>query len=376
MLIRKKIHYSVLAALLLVGCAGGLLFYTFSQAEKMLAAESHLGLINRELSNLEIITYEFWINRSPRAGRQWHTRCDLLQELLRSYVPYCNEEVEAIEQALARLDDSRTIFDQLLARLEGMQAGTSQFHQRFVAEQLASQLLNMFQSMMDDLELLAHHSTEKLESDLQIVGLLLALVFSCIFLIVMVMAAVIFRSVLSPLDALKEGTRRVSRMELDYRLPARRGDELGAIGDSFNTMAEALQLEQHRREEQGWVRDRLLDFERLMRGVGRDTLAQALLSHLAKTVEVPVAVLYLRDENGRFHWAAGRSWDKEQCRLPGFVEGEGLLGQAVRDNRVIELALVAPLTENQRQFLEQAAERAAVILRTRAGVRRAEEETI
>ncbi|MDH3404835.1 MAG: ATP-binding protein [Acidobacteriota bacterium] len=49
------------------------------------------------------------------------------------------------------------------------------------------------------------------------------------------------RRVTEPIDALAEGTRRVSSGELDYRVEVDAGDELGVLVDSFNRMTGALE---------------------------------------------------------------------------------------------------------------------------------------
>jgi two-component system nitrogen regulation sensor histidine kinase NtrY len=49
------------------------------------------------------------------------------------------------------------------------------------------------------------------------------------------------RRVTEPIDALAEGTRRVSNGELDYRVEIDAGDELGVLVDSFNSMTAALE---------------------------------------------------------------------------------------------------------------------------------------
>ena len=49
------------------------------------------------------------------------------------------------------------------------------------------------------------------------------------------------RRITEPIDALAEGTQRVSSGELDYRVEIDAGDELGVLVDKFNSMTAALQ---------------------------------------------------------------------------------------------------------------------------------------
>ncbi|MBI3804233.1 MAG: HAMP domain-containing histidine kinase [Nitrospirae bacterium] len=53
-------------------------------------------------------------------------------------------------------------------------------------------------------------------------------------------AYLLIRSVLSPVRALKEGVREVSKGNLDYRLSLKRSDELGELAKAFNAMTDRI----------------------------------------------------------------------------------------------------------------------------------------
>ena len=59
---------------------------------------------------------------------------------------------------------------------------------------------------------------------------------------ILAVVAVVFmkRSVVSPVAAMLEGTRRVARLDLEQRIPVHRSDELGQLAASFNAMTSSL----------------------------------------------------------------------------------------------------------------------------------------
>jgi len=400
MLIRRKMQLSVAIALLLALGAAYLLFSGYQRTAEIMEIQRQIGELNRGVANLEMLAHEFWINRSSRVSRQWSGQYELV---LNQSEALMNEHLtSALQRVQENVGISKQTFDQLRIELEVQQGSDQTFQQRFVTEQLANQLLVTTQGLMDDIDLMETHSREELTQDFKDLGMMLSGVLVLFIAVVSTMAFIVYKNVIHPLTLLKEGTRRISRMELDYRIGQRTNDEVGAIAASFNTMAESLQKTEHEKEEAGWVRDSLLGLEETARAPeGSGTVAERLLKYITTVLDLPVAVLYLRCRDGAYRYAAGRSWDKAQCRQPEFMQGEGLPGQAAAENRimevddlperylevvsgqitmdvqrllfvplsftsqvvaVLEIGLVRPLKEIEKAFLSQAAEKAAVIL--------------
>lgn len=61
-----------------------------------------------------------------------------------------------------------------------------------------------------------------------------------IILLAVILAGIVRRGVVRPVRELVEGTHRVARGDLAYRIPVRTVDEVGALAASFNHMTEAL----------------------------------------------------------------------------------------------------------------------------------------
>lgn len=68
--------------------------------------------------------------------------------------------------------------------------------------------------------------------------------FACLFCLLLVVLWILLRRmVLSPLEDLLDGTKRLENQEFGFRLPAKKGmrDELGELYATFNSMADALE---------------------------------------------------------------------------------------------------------------------------------------
>jgi PAS domain S-box-containing protein len=74
-------------------------------------------------------------------------------------------------------------------------------------------------------------------------------IFALLFVATIGLGLLLARGVFEPLRALLEGTRRISRGDLDVRLPMRRSDEIGIVVSAFNEMTAQLSQSQRTLEE-------------------------------------------------------------------------------------------------------------------------------
>jgi PAS domain S-box-containing protein len=74
-------------------------------------------------------------------------------------------------------------------------------------------------------------------------------IFALLFVATIGLGLLLARGVFEPLRALLEGTRRISRGDLDVRLPMRRSDEIGTVVSAFNEMTAQLSESQRALDE-------------------------------------------------------------------------------------------------------------------------------
>jgi two-component system NtrC family sensor kinase len=72
-------------------------------------------------------------------------------------------------------------------------------------------------------------------------GHALTLAVGFIFLVMLVIAGIVFKAIYMPTSKLQQGTAALARGDLNARIDLRRSDELGKLAESFNQMASSLQ---------------------------------------------------------------------------------------------------------------------------------------
>ena len=210
------------------------------------------------------------------------------------------------------------------------------------------------------------------------------------------------RSITQPLLRLESGAKRVGEGDYAHRITTTAHDEIGRVAGVFNQMVERIEHRERTASEQNWIKSSLASFTPIFQG-GKDldSVCQATLSQLAALLAAPCLVLYMRAErhgrpglNRRSHFAAHQARQHLEA-------GEGLAGQCLVDGRalllsdlpddyikvdsalgstpprhvfvgpiafeaevraVIEIALMQPLTDIQREFLDRLSEGLGLML--------------
>ena len=306
------------------------------------------------------------------------------------------ERVDELGTALAvRLDnllprlDSRlpyTNIDDLIA--EGLQQGNAARHLIQTMEDAERRLLNERQS------------TQAVALQQSGRTVLIATAVATGLVIFFGIATV--RSITQPLLKLESGAKRVGEGDYAHRITTTAHDEIGRVAGVFNQMVERIEHREQTASEQNWIKSSLASFTPIFQeGQDLESVCQATLSQLATLLAAPCLVLYMRHErHGRpglkrcSHYAAHES---KQHLDPG----EGLAGQCLIDGRplllsdlpddyikvdsalgstpprhvfvgpiafesevraVLEVALMHPLTDIQREFLDRLSEGLGLML--------------
>lgn len=98
------------------------------------------------------------------------------------------------------------------------------------------------------------------------------------------------------------------------------------------------------RREQDWLRAGQRELSALIQGEqSLSQLGDGILSFLCRYLEVPVAALYVAEEGGRFRRRASYALGSAQPAAPEVLaQGDSLLGQAIKDRRIIHLEDLPP----------------------------------
>ncbi|MBA4110380.1 MAG: hypothetical protein C0487_12385 [Leptothrix sp. (in: Bacteria)] len=210
------------------------------------------------------------------------------------------------------------------------------------------------------------------------------------------------RSITRPLLNLESGARRVGDGDYAHRIASESHDEIGRVAAMFNQMVERIEHRERIATDENWIKSSLASFTPIFQG-GEDlgSVCQATLSQLATLLSVPCMVLYMSKkgagEAGLVRCAHFAAQDAPEHLAPG----EGLAGQCLLEARplllsdlpghylkvasalgstpprhvyvgpiafeaqvqaVIEIALMQPLTDIQREFLDRLGEGLGLML--------------
>jgi putative nucleotidyltransferase with HDIG domain len=138
---------------------------------------------------------------------------------------------------------------------------------------------------------LVSEAAEDVYAPLDVFRLAFPLVLLLGLLSVMLLASGQVRRTMEPLEALEEGTRRVSAGDLSARVSVESQDEFGMLAGSFNRMAGQLGLQFR------YLKARRAIDDAVLRAVARDEVVTALLSHFSSVVPSRwVSIVLVEDE--------------------------------------------------------------------------------
>ncbi len=122
----------------------------------------------------------------------------------------------------------------------------------------------------------------------------------------------------------------------DYNTPVRRRSEKDALADALAHMTRELRRSREDREQQAWLNGQLTELHEAMRGEpDTDVLALNVLSHLARALNIQVGTLYVPTEASAMKIAGSYGLTAADAASAQFRIGEGLVGQAALEKRII-----------------------------------------
>ncbi|MGE5701608.1 MAG: ATP-binding protein, partial [Clostridia bacterium] len=133
------------------------------------------------------------------------------------------------------------------------------------------------------------------------------------------------------------------------RIEVTSNDEIGKIAAAFNEIA--VSLEEHSKhekeykdmlQEQNWLKTKIAEFSSMYQGVhDLQALAHLFITKITPLISAGFGVFYLREGNGeeqRYSRIAAYAAMEYQMGKRSFLIGEGLVGQAALEKRMIQVA--------------------------------------
>ena len=127
------------------------------------------------------------------------------------------------------------------------------------------------------------------------------------------------------------------------RIDVKVEDEIGQIAAAFNRMSASLEVYSKNEKEytqqiknQGWVQTQVAEVAEMYQGIFKiDQLAEEFINKISPIMEAELGAFYLRDDNNHQHFykiASHGNGGRDE-----FNSGEGVIGQAVSDQKVVIL---------------------------------------
>jgi CheY-like chemotaxis protein len=156
--------------------------------------------------------------------------------------------------------------------------------------------------------------------------------------VVLVLSGRMSRSMLDAVQRLSKGFARFAKGELDHRIAPPPVTELAAVANEANEMAATLQELAVERDRTDWLKAGQVSLAEEIRGeLDAEVVAERALGFLARRVEASAGAVYLVEERGVLRIAARYALPKRAEPIEEFGDGEGLVGQALRDGDVVEI---------------------------------------
>jgi signal transduction histidine kinase/DNA-binding response OmpR family regulator/CHASE3 domain sensor protein/HAMP domain-containing protein len=142
----------------------------------------------------------------------------------------------------------------------------------------------------------------------------------------------IYRRTSERITAMEEVTRKIASGDYAVRSYDEEKDNLGKIAVALNEMANALQKNFEELEKRDWLQKGSINLANAVRGERFvKIVAEKIVSSLAEYIKAPVGTLYLADNDMNLKFAGGYAVKN----VTNFFEhGQGLIGQAVKDNKL------------------------------------------
>ncbi|RZI84192.1 MAG: response regulator [Rubrivivax sp.] len=408
--IAKKLGLGFIPALVALMTVGALFRDRISDIDESARWVTHTLEVRQQLENARARLAETESNArafmlSPQEGYRQRTKSaaaqarDAIKSVRRLTLdnPAQQERLDGLDSALA------TRLDSLLPRVDSTQGVSTNVDTLIAEGDRQGEAVRAAIKAMEDAEqmLLQQRQAAQAKTLRQSVqAVVITTVMAGLLVIFFGFATV--RSITQPLLSLKRGAQRVGEGDYAHRIETNSHDEIGRVAEFFNQMVERIEHRERNAAEQTWIKSSLASFTPIFQaGKDLDSVCQATLSQLATLLAAPCLVLYLREERqGRTRLHRRAHFAATNAHI--YVEpGEGLVGQCFLEKRpllleslpadyikvtsalgstppsavfvtpvcfdaevraVLEIAVMRPLTEIQREFLDRFAEALGLML--------------
>ena len=249
MRIRTNLFLLSTILVVLIAAIGFMVFQAFGRINRKVAEGRSANKIIRDVSELDLVTYEYTMHQEERMGTQWRQkyntlgkelkhmkRAELNRQQLRVFDGMFDEH-EALNGLFLRLQES-------LARKEKLikedRPRSEMDMARAVEERLVAQLLICSQKIRTGAFRLSAMIQQTIVETRERTERLLLVSIVGFAILASWISFCTFRAITRPLSELVRGTEAIGRGDLQHKIDLRTKNEMGQLADSFNRMTEDL----------------------------------------------------------------------------------------------------------------------------------------
>ena len=192
-------------------------------------------VIARDAASLLVLTQDYGLHRSDRAAHQWALVHERLTQALAAYAAAGPAPAGEVDE----LQDTARALPRLFAALRA--AGLDDSDARDRREMLTDQLVNETRRVSEGAFDLSAELARERARDAERQRWLAVAAHVLVLALTLVLAWLLHRRVLAPIDRLREVAGAVEGGDLSARSGLRRGDELGRLSQALDAMTDALQ---------------------------------------------------------------------------------------------------------------------------------------
>ena len=245
MQIRTQQYLGALVSALLIALVGITLIHSIRVTDQAIQRSDFANSINAKgISGLRLVTVEYIIFRSERAKQQWKQRHDSFARLLAQDVfegPNERTILDNIRQQNQSMQDAFSALVDLNRDPDPDGSAQEAALSREVERRLVTQLMLISQDSVIDARRLEQITAEKIRESQRQTSRLLALLVALIGIVIASYFVTSLNQVLTPIQQLKRGVDAFARGEFNFRTRVQVNNELGALSQAFDQMAERLE---------------------------------------------------------------------------------------------------------------------------------------
>lgn len=216
------------------------------------------------------------------------------------------------------------------------------------------------------------------------------------------LSLVLARSFTRPLQEIVDVSHKFANGEDDVAVKVKSNDEIGAMGNAFNSMMTKIKKSKHRIEKENWLKTGISELnDRLRSELDLVSLCQNIIRFITPYLNAQLGAIYLAEGENILRMAGSYAYSASEPAATEFRFGEGLVGQCALEKQpitinelpadyvviksglgrqaprhlivfpfmydktisgVIELASFSELSDIQRVFLDRAGENIAITI--------------